>query len=179
MTAGGDKAAAVRLRAMEPEDVEMLYELENDQSLWACGDTTAPYSRATLRRYVAETLNDIYQDRQLRMVIEADAKPVGCADLFSFDPVHRRAEVGIALLPAARGCGIGCQAIRQLSAFVREHLAFTQLYAIVDCTNVAAQSIFLSCGFRQTACLKSWLMRGNKPHDALLYQLLLTHIDHT
>ena len=31
------------LRAMEPEDIDLLYRIENDRSLWDVGSTNVPY----------------------------------------------------------------------------------------------------------------------------------------
>ena len=60
----------VRLRAMEPEDLDMLYHIENDRSLWNISATNVPYSRYALHNYIADAKNDIYIDGQLRMMIE-------------------------------------------------------------------------------------------------------------
>ena len=42
----------VRLRALEKTDLDFLYQLENDQSLWEVSETQAPFSHETLRRYL-------------------------------------------------------------------------------------------------------------------------------
>ena len=52
----------VRLRAIEPEDLDMLYGIENDTKLWNVSVTNVPYSRYTLYEYVANSKNDIYSD---------------------------------------------------------------------------------------------------------------------
>lgn len=165
--------AEPRLRALEPEDAAMLYELENDTGLWTVGDTTAPYSLATLQEYIAANTNDIYADRQLRMVIDVCGHAAGCADLFHFNPINRRAEVGIALLPSWRGKGYGRASLRQLASFAAEHLDMSQLYAIVATGNAAALSTFSSCGFNTAGVLRSWIMRGGKSQDAAILQKML------
>ena len=33
----------IRLRAMEPEDLDVLYQIENNQKLWDVGTTNVPY----------------------------------------------------------------------------------------------------------------------------------------
>ena len=38
----------VHLRAIEPEDLDLLYRIENDQTLWHLGTTNVHYSRYTL-----------------------------------------------------------------------------------------------------------------------------------
>ena len=39
----------INLRAMEPEDLEFLYEIENDERIWNISTTNVPYSRYVLR----------------------------------------------------------------------------------------------------------------------------------
>ena len=60
----------VKLRAMEPEDLELLYHIENNRDLWKVGATNVPYSRYVLRDYIARATGDIYTDRQVRQIIE-------------------------------------------------------------------------------------------------------------
>ena len=60
----------IRLRAIEPEDLDLLYRIENDRELWNVGTTNVPYSRYTLHDYLATSCDDIYADKQVRMVIE-------------------------------------------------------------------------------------------------------------
>ena len=82
----------IRLRAIEPEDLDILYEIENDRELWDVGATNVPYSRYSLHNYIATQTSDIYADRQLRLMIEnEEGQTVGIADLMNFDPRHRRA----------------------------------------------------------------------------------------
>ena len=72
----------VRLRAMEPEDLDMLYHIENDRSLWNVSATNVPYSRYALHNYIADAKNDIYIDGQVRLIIENEQQEtVGVIDL--------------------------------------------------------------------------------------------------
>ena len=88
----------VRLRAMEPEALDLLYEIENDIETWHVGAVNVPYSRYLLHDYIAHATGDIYADRQLRLIIEdKKGNSVGLIDLVDFDPQHSRAEVGIIL----------------------------------------------------------------------------------
>ena len=70
--------AIVRLRAMEPEDLDFLYAMENDKEVWDVGCTNVPYSRYVLHDYIANASNDIYADGQVRMVME-DRHVTQCA----------------------------------------------------------------------------------------------------
>ena len=105
----------MRLRAIEPEDLDLLYQIENDQSLWQVGTTNVPYSRYTLHDYIASSSDDIYADRQVRMIVENDEKEtVGIVDLVQFSPEHLRAEVGIVILQNHRRKGYAREALREL-----------------------------------------------------------------
>ena len=53
----------IRLRAIEPEDLDVIYDIENDLELWTVGYTNAPYSRYILHDYIANATSDIYADR--------------------------------------------------------------------------------------------------------------------
>ena len=72
----------VKLRAMEPEDLDWLYRIENNPDLWTVGATNVPYSRYALHDYIANSSNDIYSDRQVRFIIENyKGNVVGIVDL--------------------------------------------------------------------------------------------------
>lgn len=59
-----------RLRAVEPHDVDTMYAWENDTRIWRVSGTTAPYSRQLLERFVEQQRFDIWQTRQMRLMIE-------------------------------------------------------------------------------------------------------------
>ena len=63
----------ITLRAMEPSDIDLIYKWENDTSLWTVSDTVAPYSREALMLYIANCANDIYANKQLRLMVTLTA----------------------------------------------------------------------------------------------------------
>lgn len=65
------------LRAIEPDDIDLLYNVENDRTLWQLGNTNEPYSKELLRNYILSTTGDIYADKQLRLIIELQTKSSG------------------------------------------------------------------------------------------------------
>ena len=88
----------VTLRAIEPEDLDLLYRIENDVKLWNVGTSNVPYSRYALHDYIAHASGDIYVDRQVRMMIQnEEGKVVGIVDIVNFDPSNRRAELGLVI----------------------------------------------------------------------------------
>lgn len=160
----------LKLRALEPEDLDLVYRIENDAELWSWGSASQPLSRYTVRQYLAEQHADIYQDGQLRLVVEVDGKPIGVADLTSFCPHHLRAEVGIVLLREHHRQGWGKETLHQLAAYASQRLHLSCLYAYVAEQNAAAQALFSGAGYRAIGQLPRWI-EGEQ--GATLYQLLL------
>ncbi len=160
----------VRLRAIEPEDLEMMYDVENDESMWNVGVTNVPYSRHILLEYITQTTGDIYTDKQLRLMIEMGQQVVGMVDLISFDPRHRRAEVGIVIARPYRHRGYATQALNLLIGYARKVLHLHQLYAYIPTDNHYSLQLFRSAGFRQTAVLKDWLCDGDTYSDVCFLQ---------
>jgi diamine N-acetyltransferase len=85
-----------RLRAMEPEDADWLFDIENDSKDWWMGATLNPIGRGALRNF-ASGQHDLWRDLQLRLMIETredNPQTVGAVDLYQLDPRNRRAGVG-------------------------------------------------------------------------------------
>lgn len=169
------------LTSIEPEDLDLLYTIENNPSLWSVSSSNVPYSRYALRDYIATQLHDIYADKQVRLVArveETDAdgvetKAVGLVDLFNFSPENLRAEIGIAILAEEQHKGYGKEAVRQLLNYAREVLHLHVVYAIVPEDNTSSISMLRATGFSQTAMLKDWILRGDGWHDAIYLQIIL------
>ena len=165
---------SLRLRALEPEDLDMLYRIENDEHLWAIGPTSVPYSRYALHDYVAHQSGDIYQDRQVRLVIElANGQVAGLVDIVEFDPKNLRAEVGVVVEQPLRRQGIARQALETLHSYALSTLHLRQLYAVVASDNEASLSLFRQLGYTDNTQLRDWLYDGRCFRDALLMQKLL------
>ena len=164
----------MRLRAIEPEDLDLLYQIENDQSLWQVGTTNVPYSRYTLHDYIANSSDDIYADRQVRLIIESDDhQTVGICDIVRFEPQHLRAEAGIVIMEPYRRRGYAEAALGQLAHYALSVLHLHQLYAVVAADNEAAVNLFRKAGYEVQAELRDWLFDGHQYGNALLMQRFL------
>lgn len=162
-----------RLRAMEPEDLDLLYSIENDSQLWDVSTNNVPYSRYLLHDYIATSSGDIYTDHQVRLIIENGVgETVGLADLTNFDARNCRAEVGLVVVSRHRHCGYGQQALLQLADYALRVLHLHQLYALVDAANEHSRQVFQKAGFVETARLKDWLYNGLEYHEAVLLQTI-------
>lgn len=164
----------VHLRAMEPEDLDMLYSIENDTSLWHLGMTNAPYSRFVLHDYISQATGDIYTDKQVRLMIENEiGETVGMVDLTTFCPKNLRAEVGIVIADNYRCKGYAQATLSVLHRYAQTTLHLHQLYAFIPCDNLSCIHLFQKSSYRQTAILSDWLFDGSAYHDAILMQCIL------
>ena len=164
----------VTLRAMKPEDLDLLYRIENDRELWSLGNTNVPYSRYALHDYMANSTGDIFADKQVRLIIEnEDLETVGLADLTNFDPKHLRAEIGLVIEKPMRRQGYATAALTKLHHYARHTLHLHQVFAIVSTDNVATIGLLTRQGYEETARLHQWIFDGADYHDALLFQRLL------
>jgi diamine N-acetyltransferase len=174
MTSLNSKFLNLKLRAIEPEDLDLLYRIENDTALWNIGTSNVPYSRYLLHDYVANATNDIYTDRQVRMMIDnGEGQTVGIVDLVSFDPANRRAEVGIIILNDYRRQGYATATLQQIRDYALRVLHLHQLYAYIDENNEPSLSLFRKAGFSIAGHIPEWLFDGEHYHDACLLQLVL------
>ncbi|MDY3851644.1 MAG: GNAT family N-acetyltransferase [Prevotella sp.] len=161
----------VTLRAIEPEDLDLLYRIENDMSLWRIGSGNVPYSRFALHEYVERCTNDIYVDKQMRlMIVNEEQVTVGIIDLMDFSPQHRRAEVGIVLMEQYRRQGYGMAALEALIQYAHGVVHLHQLYSIIGVSNQASFALFQKMGFTSQICLKDWLLSEENYEDAHLMQ---------
>lgn len=161
----------LRLRAVEPEDLDLMYLVENDTELWPQGQTSVPFSHFALKQYIAESRNDFFHDRQLRLVIETtDGISCGFVDMQHYDPQHHRAEVGIVVVPERQRQGIASEALRLLAEYASKHLGIHQLYALVPESNKASTALFRRCGYKETATLQDWLRSPNGWQSVIVFQ---------
>ncbi len=171
------KGAQVYLRALEPEDLEFIYKVENDERVWEVSNTQTPYSRFLIKQYLENAHLDIYEAKQLRLVISNyKDEVVGLIDLFDFNPTHRRVGVGILILDKEqRGKGYGSEALKLVIKYGQTHLHLHQLYASITEENKKSIDLFTKAGFKYIGQRKDWTIVNGKFKNENLYQHLYVH----
>ena len=165
---------AISLRALEPEDLDLLYRIENDDALWGVGITNVPYSRFLLHEFLSSSTGDIYTDKQVRLVIENEShQTVGLADLMSFDPKNMKAELGLVILRACRHQGYAAATILKIHDYARRTRHLHQIYVVIAVSNDNTLRLFQQMGYQQSARLADWLFDGEHYHDAIVMQHVL------
>jgi diamine N-acetyltransferase len=165
----------IRLRAVEPEDLETLYRWENDEANWKQSNNFTPYSRYVLKKYIAGSGKTIYETGQLRLMIDTlpGLRTIGSIDLFDFDHFHGRAGVGILIAdPADRKKGYASAALSCLVSYAFETLGLHQVWCNIMETNTESMNLFLTHGFKQCAAKKEWVRSGDTRVTELTLQLI-------
>ena len=163
----------LRLRALEPEDAELMYWAEDDPAAWTYSDYLAPMSLEMLREYALTYDADPFRSGQLRLIIEADGKAAGILDLFDISARHLRADTGIYLFPEHRGKGIGKLALEAAKEYCRCRLGLHQLTASVAAGNKEALECYRKAGFSSTGRRRDWLRTAEGWEDVeLLWRTL-------
>ena len=164
----------IKLRALEPTDIDLLHQWENDMSVWHLSNTLTPFSRFDIEQYVLNSAKDIFATRQLRLMIEKieDSSAVGAIDLFDFDPLHKRAGIGILITKAERQKGYANDALESVILYSFKTLMLHQLFANITPDNIQSLKLFEDKGFIKIGNKKDWLLIENKWKDELFYQLI-------
>ncbi len=168
----------IKLRAVEPEDVSLLYEWENNVKIWNISSTLVPFSKFTLQQYIETSSFDIFTSKQLRLMIELKSEnnvPIGTIDLFDIDFFNSRAGVGILIADKTyTNKGYALQSLDLLHDYCKNHLGLHQLYCNIDEDNLNSISLFEKKRYIKTGIKKQWKKKVNTGFtDVLFYQCVL------
>lgn len=167
----------MRVRAPEPNDLDMLYRWENDPTQWDNALCAAVVSRHALWNYLQNYDDDIFANGQVRFMLDVheggEITTVGTVDLCDFCGRDRRAFVSIFIDEPYRGKGYGAQALKAALNVARLRYNIEIIAAMIAADNHASQHLFTSLGFEKSGTLSDWLSRGHTRVDALLYQIRL------
>jgi len=165
----------VFLRAMEPEDVDILYKWENDTGVWKMSNTVAPFSKHTLRQFIENQSYDMFETKQIRLIVasKADRRPIGTIDLFELDPCNRRAGVGVLIYESQdKRHGYASEALALLIRYCFQTLMLNQLYCNIPAFNSPSMGLFQSKGFSIVGLKKEWVKTTSGWQDEYMLQLI-------
>ncbi len=162
----------INLRAIEPEDLEFLFQIENNELFWEVSNTQTPFSRFLLKKYIENCHLDIYEAKQLRLVIYENTTniSVGLIDLFDFNPQHKRAGLGIIIHQDFQKKGYASEALDLLINYCFIHLHLHQLYANITVDNNDSISLFKKYNFKEIGIKKDWILSKGIFKDEILFQ---------
>ena len=168
------KGENISLRALEPEDLEFIHTIENDESVWEVSNTQTPYSKFLIKQYLEHSQKDIFEVKQLRLVISNyNDDTLGLIDLFDFDFKNKRAGVGILVKDATnRKKGYGSEALQLLIKYSFTHLGLHQLYCNISEENETSIKLFKTQGFENIGLKKEWNYVNGSYKNEYLFQLI-------
>ena len=172
------KGKHIYLRALEPEDLEFIHTIENDESFWEISSTQTPYSKFLIKQYLENAHKDIYEVKQLRLVISSYGNvALGMIDIFDFDFKNNRAGIGILIKePEDRKRGFGAEALKLLIYYCFNHLYLHQLYCNISEENTASINLFKSHGFKKIGLKEDWNLVNGGYKNECLFQLINTDV---
>lgn len=168
------KYKEISLRALEPEDLELLYNWENNISYWTISNTVVPFSKFTLKRYLEDSHKNIYETGQVRLMIDhiPDNTTIGTIDIYDFDPFHKRAGVGILIANEQyRRKGYATMALKCLINYCFNTLILHQLYCGILANNCESIDLFKKIGFVQSGIKKDWIRTSDGYLDEHIFQM--------
>lgn len=163
----------VNLRALEPSDLNFIYEVENNVDVWEISHTQTPYSKFLIKQYLENAHQDIFEAKQLRLVIceSKTLQPIGLIDLFEYDPKNNRCGIGILIQEKSdRKKGMGSEALQLLLDYAFYHLNLRQIFANIDRENLVSLKLFEKFGFEKIGIKKQWNLVNGIYKDELLLQ---------
>lgn len=164
----------VNLRALEPEDLDFLYTTENDTNFWQVSNTQVPFSKFVLKQYLENAHLDIYEAKQLRLIIEESKTntAIGMIDLFDFNPQHRRAGIGILVHKTFQNSGFASDALSIFIPYCFKILNLHQIFANIISNNQQSIKLFSNFNFKKIGIKKDWLFIDGVYNDEFIFQLI-------
>ena len=111
-----------------------------------------------------------------QLVVEADGEAVGTVSWqevrYGPNDESRALNIGIALIPAARGRGYGSTAQRMLAAYLFASTPVNRVEASTDVENIGEQKALERAGFTREGVLRGAQYRAGRWHDMVGFSRL-------
>ena len=101
------------------------------------------------------------------------ALPYGCVDLYNYDPLNRRAAVGIMVATVHRRQGYAMAMLKALEELSTTNYQLHTLYADIADSNNASINLFQKAGYTECGRFKEWLNIDGRYIDSIRMQKLL------
>ncbi len=164
----------IYLRTIEPRDAALMLKWENNPENWAVSNTLVPFSEHLILQYV-NSAQDIFETKQLRFIIclQENDTPIGTIDLFEYDPLHRKAGVGVLIDEVSeRNRGYANEAVKLMVKYSFDRLDLHQLFCNIFESNEHSIKLFEKNNFIKTGEKKDWVRIEGKWETELFYQLI-------
>jgi Acetyltransferases, including N-acetylases of ribosomal proteins len=163
---------SVRLRDVVLDDADLLDSWSNAEAKGPFNDFGLPYSRTDREALATGPLRN---ERSGELIIEriADSRPIGTLSwhLVRYGPNEKSGawNIGIALVPEARGHGHGSEAQRLVADYLFASTSVNRVEASTDVENSVEQRALEKAGF-----MREGIARGSQYRDGA-YRDLVTY----
>ncbi len=165
------------LRALEPEDLSLLLQWENNPQYWTVSQQRVLYSEFLMKQYLLEAGRDPWEVRQLRLMIVKDDQSIGLLDFFDFEPDHNRGAIGVLIgSENNRGKGTAAKALKLFIEYLFPTFQLEQVYAEIASNNASSLRLFQKAGFVETGIRKNWYRQADQFLDAHCLQFFKSNL---
>ena len=156
------------------DDLQWLYLIENDERLWKYSNTIVPFSKEILTKYILNSNRDIFDVKQLRMVVYSkEVSRIGLIDLYDFSPENKRLALGIIIDEKYRNIGVAKKALFLIEKWIKSRLDIHQIYVNIGEENLISIKLFKSLGYIKIGLKKDWNFYNNKFNSEFTFQKIL------
>ena len=163
----------ILLRALEPEDMEMLRGTVNDPEI---EKMVVGWSFPVSRAQQLEWYECVKKDRDhLRLAIEIKetGEAIGLATLGPIDWKNRKGFHGIKLKSdAPKGQGYATEAVLLIMKYAFEELQLNRLDGSILEYNIPSQRLYEKCGWKVEGRVRQSVFKGNGFHDEIIVGIL-------
>jgi RimJ/RimL family protein N-acetyltransferase len=161
----------VRLRAVEPEDWEALFEWDADTEIARLSfEIPFPASREATKKWAAEQAVRETKDDSFRWVIEGlDGEFLGMIETHFCKRRHGTFQFGIGVRREHWRKGYASEAIRLILAYYFRELRYQKVNAHVYSFNEASLQLHRKLGFREEGRLRRVVFADGCYHDEVIF----------
>ncbi|MEV4097130.1 GNAT family N-acetyltransferase [Streptosporangium saharense] len=167
----------VSLRPVVEDDLETLERFTNEPEAVGVFNWLGWSDPHRWRRRWAE--NGFFDDEGGRLLVVHGAERLGFVSwrrVMTARTSHCW-NLGIALLPEARGRGFGTRAQRLLVEYLFAHTQMVRVEAVTEATNIAEQRALEKAGFTREGALRGYAFRNGRWRDAVIYSVLRDEVE--
>lgn len=164
---------AVKLRAMEPAEAEMLWRWNHDPEIMRWMDDGHPQSLARVAESLGKRPENTYGDVLLGIEVLADGKLIGLVRLRDAEPETGCAELDIYLGEKDYwGHGYATDAMRAMCRYGFEKMRLHKITLTVVVENHAAHRVYQKVGFVDEGRLREVFRRDGRWYDMFTMGML-------
>jgi RimJ/RimL family protein N-acetyltransferase len=167
-------SARIRLRDLTPDDADMVdaWNADPERSEYNdFGEPPSPVQRDVLARGPMRN-----EQNGMLLVEMVDGGPIGTVSWhkvrYGPNPESDAWNIGIELVPAARGRGFGSEAQRELARYLFETTNVNRVEASTDVENLAEQRALEKAGYVREGIQRGSQYRAGAYHDLVTYARL-------